>query len=189
MKKNSVFVLIACFSVLCVVLFSGQQRSTRQPTRSRPTATKPPAKADPRSKPVRDETPELELPLVVLRPQDIHWPPKRDEDDVAPKTVTLLGDPRQPELYVTRTLIPKGKQIVPHIHGDSRTVVVISGTYYYGLGETFDATKLIAFPPGSFLTEPAGVPHYTWAKDEDVIIQTTAIGPTSTRVLPDKTKQ
>ncbi len=125
-------------------------------------------------------------PLVVLTPNDLLWPERVQGDrSTAPQSISLLGDTRTEGLYVIRTRIPKGKQIVPHVHGDSRSVVVISGTYYYGIGETFDSKQLRAFPPGSFLTEPAGMPHFSWAKDEEVVIQTTAIGPSSTRVLPD----
>jgi hypothetical protein len=32
--------------------------------------------------------------------------------------------------------------------------------------------------------EPANAPHYVWAKDDDVIIQLTSIGPTRVTPVP-----
>ena len=162
-----------------LIAFSGQRSVPPRPVKPppRPAAPEPPKK-EPLPPP---------FPLVGLRPDDMVWPePGQGNRSAAPQSITLLGDSRAEGLYVLRTRIPKGKQIVPHVHGDSRSVVVISGTYYFGIGETFDASQLHAFPPGSFLTEPAGLPHYSWAKDDEVIIQTTAVGPSGTRVLPDE---
>jgi hypothetical protein len=34
-----------------------------------------------------------------------------------------------------------------------------------------------AYPAGTFYSEPPKSPHYTWAKDGEVIIQLTGIGP------------
>jgi len=75
---------------------------------------------------------------------------------------------------------------LPHSHPDSRTVTVISGVCFYGHGEEFDENRMILMPPGSFFTEPAGVPHFIWAKEGDVIVQTTAIGPSGTQIIPEK---
>jgi quercetin dioxygenase-like cupin family protein len=186
------FYFIFIFAVLSVIVFSGQRRPvTRQPASASSPQTTAPATppAIPRAELVREELAQ-DMPLIFLAPEDIRWPPQQSGDrSTAPRTVILLGDPKTGGIYVTRTNIPKGKQIVPHIHSDSRTVVVLSGTYYYGIGEEFDAGRLTALPPGSFLTEPAGIPHFTWAKDGEVVIQTTAVGPSGTRLVPDRPPQ
>ena len=75
---------------------------------------------------------------------------------------------------------------MPHTHSDSRVVTVLSGICYYGRGEEFDENRTIPMPPGSFFTEPAGTPHFIWAKEGDVIVQTTAIGPSGTQIIPEK---
>ncbi|MDR2439807.1 MAG: cupin domain-containing protein [Planctomycetaceae bacterium] len=174
MQRKS-FYLIVVFSIICVVLFAGQRTRQTQPSKLQqalPVTEKP------------------VLPLLFLSSEEIRFPPQQPGDrSTAPRTIILVGDPKTEGLYVTRTLIPKGKQIIPHCHTDSRTVVVLSGTYYYGIGEEFDVQKLVPLPPGSFLTEPAGIPHFTWAKDEDVLIQTTAVGPSGTQIVPDKPSQ
>ena len=98
--------------------------------------------------------------------------------------MTLFGNPTTEGLYVTRTLIPHGTKTIPHTHSDSRTVTVLLGVCYYGRGEVFDEERVEQMPPGSFFTEPAGTPHYIWAKDGDVIVQTTGIGPSGTQFVP-----
>jgi len=67
---------------------------------------------------------------------------------------------------------------MPHWHPDpARTVVVLSGTFYFGSGETWDESKMKAYPAGTFYSEPPKSPHYTWAKDGEVVIQLTGMGP------------
>ena len=67
-----------------------------------------------------------------------------------------------------------------------RTVVVLSGTIYFGLGDTWDEGKLKPYPTGTFLSEPKDTPHFVWAKDGEVIVQVTAMGPTATKMIPPK---
>ncbi len=165
-------------ALICLGLFSlhsnGQQRRIPPRPRTAPRQQQPVEK--PTKEPITDT--KERAPIQFLLPEDIPWP--KSANPTAPRNITLLGDPREPALYVTRTLIPQGTKGIPHLHADTRTVVVVSGTYYYGTGDTFDEKKLVALPPGSLILEPVGQPHYTWAKDGEVIVQTTGIGPTST---------
>lgn len=97
----------------------------------------------------------------------------------APQHVTLIGNPSKPGLYVDRIKFAAGTKVMPHWHPDeARTVLVMSGTFYFAVGETFDEAKLKAYPAGTLYSEPPRTPHYAWAKDGDVILQVTAIGPT-----------
>jgi quercetin dioxygenase-like cupin family protein len=75
---------------------------------------------------------------------------------------------------------------MPHFHPDERTIVVLSGTFYFGVGEQWDESKMKAYPVGTFLSEPPKVAHYSWAKDGEVIIQVTGVGPTGSTVIPQK---
>ena len=87
--------------------------------------------------------------------------------------------------YVQRTKFPPGTKVMPHWHPDEwRTAVVISGTLYFGVGEQWDESKLKAYPAGTFYSEPPKTPHFVWAKDGEVIIQTTGMGPTGTTMIP-----
>jgi quercetin dioxygenase-like cupin family protein len=98
----------------------------------------------------------------------------------APPGVVLYGDLTKPGMYVTRSKFPVGFKVLPHWHGEERTVVVLSGTIHVGIGEKWDESKMKAYPPGSFFTEPPKLPHFTWAKDGEVVLQVTGIGPFTT---------
>ena len=104
-----------------------------------------------------------------------------------PQHVTLFGDPSQPGLYVDRIKFLPGMKVMPHWHPDTvRTVLVMSGTFYFAVGEQWDESKLKAYPAGTLYSEPAKTPHYAWAKDGEVILQVTAIGPTGNTPIPQK---
>jgi quercetin dioxygenase-like cupin family protein len=107
----------------------------------------------------------------------------------APQHVTLFGDSSKPGLYVDRVKFAPGVKVMPHWHPDSvRTVLVLSGTFYFAVGEQWDESQLKAYPAGTLYSEPAGTPHYAWAKDGEVILQVTAIGPTGNTPVPQKNK-
>ena len=94
---------------------------------------------------------------------------------------TLYGDPAKPGVFVQRIKFPAGLKLVPHYHPDSpRTVAVLSGTLYYALGEVWDESKLKPLPAGTFFTEAPKAAHFAWAKDGEVVLQLTSVGPTGT---------
>jgi quercetin dioxygenase-like cupin family protein len=94
---------------------------------------------------------------------------------------TLYGDPAKPGVFVQRIKFPAGLKLMPHYHPDSpRTVAVLSGTLYYALGEVWDESKLKPLPAGTFFTEVPKAAHFAWAKDGEVVLQLTSIGPTGT---------
>jgi quercetin dioxygenase-like cupin family protein len=104
-----------------------------------------------------------------------------------PQNAVLYGDPTKAGVYVQRTKFAPGLKVMPHWHPDEwRTAVVLSGTFYFGVGEQWDESKLKAYPAGTFFSEPSKTPHYVWAKDGEVIIQTTGMGPTGTTPIPQK---
>jgi quercetin dioxygenase-like cupin family protein len=122
---------------------------------------------------------------VLKLPDQIEW--KAPPMVGGASTAILYGDPTKPGVYVTRTKFPAGLKVMPHTHPDEwRTVVVLSGTLYFGLGDTWDEGKLKAYPTGTFFSEPKDTPHFVWPKDGEVIVQVTAMGPTGTKMIPPK---
>lgn len=103
-----------------------------------------------------------------------------------PSGAIIYGDPKKQGLYVTRVKFSPGLKNMPHWHPDERTVVVLSGTYYFAYGDQWDETKLKPLPAGSFLTEPPKAAHFNWAKDGEVILQITGYGPTDAIAIPQK---
>jgi hypothetical protein len=94
------------------------------------------------------------------------------------QTTVLYGDPTKRGMYVYRTKLQSGSKNLPHWHPEERTVTIISGTLHYALGEQWDESKFVAHPAGTFFSEPPKMAHSAWAKDGDVILQVTGIGPT-----------
>jgi hypothetical protein len=122
---------------------------------------------------------------VVKLPDEMKYktPPKGN----GPHTVVLYGNPTKPGVFVMRARFPAGYKITPRWRPDEwRTAVVLSGTFYYGIGERWDESKLRAYPPGTFFAHPSKHPHFAWAKDGDVVVQFTAMGPTGTTLIPPR---
>ncbi len=123
---------------------------------------------------------------VVKLPQDIVYKGLSG----APQHATLFGDSSQPGLYVDRIKFMPGMKVMPHWHPDSvRTVLVMSGTFYFAVGEQWDGASSRLILRGRYIPNPARSPHYAWAKDGEVILQVTAIGPTGNVPIPQKSQQ
>jgi hypothetical protein len=112
---------------------------------------------------------------VVKLPQDIVF---KGPLSGPPQTVVVYGDPTKPGVFVSRVKFSAGWKDPPHWHPDSvRTAVVLSGTLYFASGDKWDESKFTAYPAGTFYSESSKAAHYTWAKDGEVIIQVTGVGP------------
>jgi quercetin dioxygenase-like cupin family protein len=108
--------------------------------------------------------------------EDLEWKPFA----AFPPSVRLaviVGRPTQGGLYTIRVKVPHGVKLMPHKHPEDRTYTVISGIFYIGLGDQFDAEKLEAYPPGSVIVLPGDTSHFHWARSGQYITQVTAIGP------------
>jgi quercetin dioxygenase-like cupin family protein len=126
---------------------------------------------------VRAHQPGQSVFKTILN-EDIDWKPF-----VAfPPSVRLavvVGQPSEPGPYVTRVRVPRGVKLMPHKHPEDRVYTVLSGVFYIGLGDEFDANKLEAYPPGAVIILPGNTPHFHWAKSGEYITQVSAIGPIS----------
>jgi uncharacterized RmlC-like cupin family protein len=103
------------------------------------------------------------------------------------QTTILSGDPTRTGLYTIKLYVPANTRIEAHSHRDDRAATVISGTWYLSYGRHFDANALKALPPGSFYTEPPGLPHYAQTRSEPVVVYITGYGPTSTTYVENTT--
>jgi quercetin dioxygenase-like cupin family protein len=133
---------------------------------------------------VRAHQPGQEVFKSVL-PEDIDWKPFA----AFPPSVRLavvVGDPSERGPYTIRVKAPHGVKLMPHWHPEDRVYTVLSGVFYIGLGDQFDADKLQAYPPGSVIVLPGDTPHFHWAKSSEYITQVTAIGPLGLEYLNAK---
>ena len=99
------------------------------------------------------------------------------------KFVVLAGDPSKPGLYVIRAKFAPHTMSRPHWHPEARYVTVLKGTWWAGTGETFDPSSTAPIPAGGFAIHTPGKVHYDGAKDEEVIVQISGIGPSGTNVV------
>lgn len=104
----------------------------------------------------------------------------KDANSIPPgaKMILVYGNPKEKGPYVFRVKFPAGYQLPAHKHEDARTVTVLQGNYWSGVGDKFEQDKLTKFTPGSFYTTQAGAPHFSWA-ETDVVIQEMGQGPIS----------
>ena len=93
------------------------------------------------------------------------------------RLAVLVGNPTEKAPYTVRVKVPRGVKLMPHQHPEDRTYTVISGVFYVGRGDRFDADKLEAYPPGTVIVLPGGTAHFHWAKSGEYVTQVTAIGP------------
>lgn len=97
-------------------------------------------------------------------------------------TKVLYGDPSKPGLYSILLYVPPNTTIQAHSHRDDRMATVVSGTWHFGYGSRFDASKLEDLPPGSVYSEPGTRQHAHFAqtKGDPVVVHIVGVGPTDT---------
>ena len=117
--------------------------------------------------------------------EDIEWKPFAAFPPSA-RLAVIAGQPSEPGLYTIRVKVPHGVKLMPHRHPEDRIYTVISGVFYIGLGDEFDAEKLRAYPPGAVIVLPGNTSHFHWAKSGDYITQVTAIGPLGLEYINSK---
>jgi quercetin dioxygenase-like cupin family protein len=114
--------------------------------------------------------------FVRADPAQIEW--KTAPNGV--RNAIVYGDPSKPGLYVVRSVFPPGIMSAPHFHTQDRIVVVIQGTWYTGTDDRWDADRTQALGAGSYMIHPKGQVHFDGAKDEEVVVQITGMGPVQT---------
>ena len=112
--------------------------------------------------------------FVRTRPEQVEW-----KNGLA----VIEGDPGKPGIYVVRVKFDPHTFSMPHWHNTDRHVVVLKGTWYMGVGETFDPSTAVPMPVGSYVKHPAGAVHWDGAKDEEVEVQIIGEGPVKTELV------
>jgi anti-sigma factor ChrR (cupin superfamily) len=108
--------------------------------------------------------------IIAVTPLQVRWFTPSYYTD-GRQRAHLFGDSSQGGAWVDRAKIPAGQHVRAHTHPQDEPVTVIEGTWYLGEGNRFDSTKLKAYPAGSFIVIPAGVPHFVAAQEGAVIVQ------------------
>jgi quercetin dioxygenase-like cupin family protein len=102
------------------------------------------------------------------------------------RSVTIVGDPSKPGIYVTRITWAPGSGSRPHYHNQARYITVLKGTWYVATGpaaDVYSPDKMTAVKAGTFIYEPADGHHYDMAKDEEAVVEIIGMGPVTTTSL------
>lgn len=116
-------------------------------------------------------------PHNAFTPDQVKWGPAPPVVEAAAQFAVLEGDPMAASGdFTIRLKMPAGFKIAPHWHPKRENVTVISGTFKVGMGDTFDQSKMMSFPAGSFAYLDPEMHHYAMA-DGDVIVQVHGMSP------------
>jgi quercetin dioxygenase-like cupin family protein len=121
--------------------------------------------------------------MVIKRDADIVW----SSNPVAPgiKQAVVFGDPSAPGLYIVRVRFAPGVMSPPHFHPEARYIAVLKGTWWVGAGPKWDREATTPVPAGSFVVHHPNKIHYDGAKDEEVTLQITGVGPSATKLVDE----
>ena len=119
--------------------------------------------------------------ISIQLPADLKWNKGRGAE-----SVTLVGDPSKPGLYVVLQKWLAHNNSRPHFHPNDRYITVISGTWWVNTGAKYDLEGMKPVPAGSFVTHFGKEIHYDGAKDEDCVLQIVGMGPATSTAAEEK---
>jgi len=106
----------------------------------------------------------------AFTPDQVKWGPAPPFIPSGAQLAVLEGNPMADTGdYTIRLKMPDGYKIAPHTHPTRENVTVISGTLKVGMGDTFDAGKMMSFGAGSFAYLDPSVHHYAAASGATII--------------------
>jgi hypothetical protein len=104
-------------------------------------------------------------------------------------TKVLFGDPAKPGFYSILLFVPANTTIQAHSHRDDRMATVVSGAWYFGYGDHFEAKGLKNLPPGSVYSEPAARNHFARTTREAVVVLLADTAPLTRATLIRRTSR
>jgi len=109
-------------------------------------------------------------PQHAFTSDQIKWGPAPPFVPPGAQIAVLEGDPAASSGdFTIRFKIPNGYKVAPHWHPNRENVTVLAGTLKVGMGDTFDASKMMAFPAGSFAYLDPDMHHYVMASGETIL--------------------
>jgi len=106
----------------------------------------------------------------AFTPDQVKWGPAPPFIPAGAQLAVLEGNPMgESGDYTIRLKMPDGYKIGPHTHPLRENVTVISGALKVGMGNSFDASKMMSFAAGSFAYLDPTMPHYVATSGETVV--------------------
>ena len=116
--------------------------------------------------------------MVVVKADDLVWKDYPGLPGV--RFAIVFGDPGKEGPYTIRVKFAPHVMSRPHYHPEARYVTVLKGTWWAGTGDKFDPNATTPVPAGSAAMHYARKVHYDGAKDEEVLVQISGVGPSGT---------
>ena len=110
---------------------------------------------------------------VIETPDKIKWVQAAPGIESGP----VYGDcdkPGAPCVFQLR--FAAGGKIPPHWHPVDENVTVISGTFMAGMGDSYDESKMMFLPAGTYVLMPRRMHHFAGTKD-GALVQVHGVGP------------
>ena len=109
-------------------------------------------------------------PQNAFAPDQMKWGPAPPSMNPGAQLAVLEGDPSATSGdFTVRLRMPAGYKIAPHWHPSRENVTVMSGSFKVGMGDTFDESKMMTFPAGSFAYLDPDMHHYAQSVTETVV--------------------
>ena len=106
----------------------------------------------------------------AFTPEQVRFGPAPPFLPPGAQLAVLEGDPMASSGdFTIRLKMPDGYKVAPHTHPNRENVTVLSGTLKVGMGDQFEARKMMSFGPGSFAYLDPSMRHYAAASGETVI--------------------
>lgn len=113
---------------------------------------------------------------TLVTPDEIQWAEAPSLPSGA-KVAVLEGDPAGDGVFTMRVSFPAGYSVPLHTHPTVERVTVLDGTFYVGVGDSFERDKAEALPEGSLVVMDAGVVMFGYTGEEPTVIQINGTGP------------
>ncbi len=109
-------------------------------------------------------------PQNAFTPSQVKFGPAPPSMPKGAQLAILEGDPMASSGdFTVRLKMPAGYKIAPHMHPNRENVTVLSGILKVGMGDKFDASKMMTFGSGSFAYLDPSMHHYAMASVATVI--------------------
>ena len=113
--------------------------------------------------------------VIIATPSDLKWSDVTSLP-VGAKIAVIEGKMNEEGPITAQIKLPADYRVPAHWHPGVERVTVLSGTFNYGMGDSFDLKKTRALGPGSVVVMQPKMNHFVWTKDETVF-QLNVMGP------------
>jgi quercetin dioxygenase-like cupin family protein len=112
---------------------------------------------------------------LLMEPSELQWSAVASMAPGA-RIAVIEGNLGTEEPFTFRLKLPANYRVDPHAHPAYERVTVLSGTFHFAHGDTFDRDKTTALPAGGVAIMPPGTPMFGYT-EEETIIQLHGTGP------------